>query len=272
MHTSISGGLHKSLERAHVLGCDTVQIFSHNPRGWQLTDIDSNEAALFRRLKKEFGIQPVYIHSNYLVNLSSTSAEIREKSIWMLEQELIRADAISADYVIVHSGVFTPERVDSISVMTESIRKVLKGRRFKAGLLIENTAGGESEDYVELISAIINESGSAGLCLDTCHAFAAGIDIRSISALKKLSNQIEQHLGTGKIKGIHLNDSRGGLGSRFDRHADIGKGKIGMDGMKTFLNFKPFVKIPLILETPRGHPGEDEMNLKTVRGLISGHV
>jgi deoxyribonuclease-4 len=269
VHTSIAGGLSLSLKRAGELGCTTMQMFSHNPRGWQLSDIDPGEAALFRSLKKELDIKPVFIHSSYLINVASADSFIREKSVLMLEEELRRADVIGAEYVIMHAGALDSGSPDSAIITINSIKRVLKGRAYKAGLLLENTAGGEGADYIKLLGLILKKTGAAGICLDTCHAFAAGTDIRTQEGLRALARELRAHIGINKVKGIHLNDSKGTLGSRIDRHEHIGKGKIGMAGMREFLHFKPFGNIPLILETPRDNPGDDPKNLKTVRELIS---
>jgi len=270
VHTSIAGGLSLSLRRASELGCNTVQIFSHNPRGWQLGEVDPKEARAFRKLKKEMDITPVFVHASYLINVASADLSVREKSVWMLEQEMLRADALGAEYVIIHTGAFDSGRAESIAITVDSIRKVLKGGRFKAGLLLENTAGreGESGAYIDLLGFILKETGAAGICLDTCHAFAAGTEIRTPEGLRRLAGELRTHIGANKIKAIHLNDSKGALGSRLDRHEHIGKGKIGLAGMRLFLNYKPFKNIPLILETPRKNPEDDPRNLKVVKELI----
>ena len=270
VHTSISGGLSLSLRRASELGCNTVQIFSHNPRGWQLAQVDPKEARLFRDLKKELDISPVFVHASYLINVASANLAIREKSVWMLEEEMLRADAIGADYVVMHTGVFDSGRLESIAITVESVRKVLKGGKFKAGLLLENTAGGEggSGSYIDMLGFILKETGAVGVCFDTCHAFVAGMEIRTPEGLRSLARELRAHIGLGRVKGIHLNDSKGGFGSRFDRHEHIGQGKIGTDGMRLFLNFKAFKDIPLILETPRDNPEDDPRNLAVVREFI----
>ena len=142
VHTSIAGGLEKSLARAKELGCDTLQIFSHNPRGWALSDIAPEDASLFRKTREKLGLDPVFIHSCYLINLVSQSLEIRERSLWMLGEELARADAIGADYVILHMGrAAGPDGIGELALQIKSVTRRKSKNRFRAGLLFENTAG-----------------------------------------------------------------------------------------------------------------------------------
>ncbi len=267
MHTSISGGLPESLRRARELGATAMQMFSHNPRGWAMRALSDAEAGEFRRLKRELGIRPVVIHASYLVNLTSAEGEIREKSIRMLKEELARGDAIGADYVVLHAGYqIGREEGGARPVLIKAIKTALAGRRGDTGLLIENTAGVS----VGEVARIAKEAGTAGICLDTCHAWAAGYDVGAPEGLALLKKEIGAAWDLKRVRVIHLNDSRGTIGSGWDRHDHIGKGKIGLEGMREFLAFKPFSDVPLILETPKDNPGDDRRNLETVRKLLAG--
>lgn len=263
MHTSIAGGLWRALERAHALGCTTLQIFSHNPRGWALADIPEEEARRFRRLREKLGLDPVFIHASYLINPASAEAALRERSIRMLSEELRRADMLGADFVIVHAG---PRGDSDDGQLIRSLRKVLpEGRKkFRAGLLLENAASREPASIATLAKAV-QDSGAAGLCLDTCHAFVSGYDIRATAVLKGLALQTEGI----KVHLIHLNDSKGQVGSGLDRHEHLGKGRIGIDGLARLVRFGSFRGLPLILETPKKFPGDDPMNLAAAKTLLS---
>ncbi|MDA8085178.1 MAG: deoxyribonuclease IV [Nitrospiraceae bacterium] len=280
VHTSIAGGLAKGLERARALGCSTLQIFSHNPRSWSLTDIPEEEARLFRSMREKLGLDPVFIHACYLINLSSSNAATRGKSIWMLAEELRRADRIGADYVIVHAGWPAAESSGGgpgYEALVQSIRTVLgKGRRkFRASLLLENTAlplqallqAAPVAASVKALSAAAAGSGAAGLCLDTCHAFASGYDIRTAEGIREIARQTE---GV-KIGLIHLNDSKGAIGSGLDRHEHLGAGRIGMEGLGRFLRHASFRRQPVVLETPKKKESDDPMNIENARMILANN-
>ncbi len=274
VHTSIAGGLHLSLERAKALGCNTVQIFSHNPRGWAVKTISKKEVSIFKLLRQRFNISPLYIHTSYLINMASRDNILRKKSIDLLVIEMDRADAIEADYVILHPGSASGDdkhvaRERAISALNE----VALIGRWRAGLLIENTAGEKGDISSEIVnlSEILNGVKGkfiSGICIDTCHAFAAGYDIRDDRGIQRISNEVKKCIGLDKVKLIHLNDSKGDVGSGIDRHEHIGLGKIGATGLRQFIHFTSFKDIPLILETPKKKESDDVMNLKKVRDMI----
>lgn len=274
VHTSIAGGLHLSLERAKALGCNTVQIFSHNPRGWAVKKISEEDISIFKSLRKKFNISPVYIHASYLINMASKDEILRKKSINLLTIEMDRADAIEADYVIFHTGSASGNdkhvaRKRAIS----SLNEVPLIGKWKAGLLIENTAGkkGDISSEIGNLSEILNGVEGkfiSGICIDTCHAFAAGYNIHDNRGILKISDDIRKHIGFDKLKLIHLNDSKGDVGSGVDRHEYIGLGKIGTAGLRRFINFTFFKDIPLILETPKKKESDDRRNLIKVRSMM----
>ncbi len=274
VHTSIAGGLHLSLERAKTLGCNTVQIFSHNPRGWAVKTISEEDVSMFKLLRQRFNISPLYIHTSYLINMASGDNILRKKSIALFVTEMDRADAIDADYVILHAGSASGDeehiaRKRAISALNE----VALIGRWKAGLLIENTAGerGDISSTVKNLSEIlagVRRKLISGVCIDTCHAFAAGYDLRDDIGIQKISNEIKKYIGLDKVKLVHLNDSKRDVGTGIDRHEHIGLGKIGPTGLRQFINFPSFKDIPLILETPKKKESDDVMNLKKVRDMI----
>lgn len=275
VHTSIAGGLHCSLERARELGCNTLQIFSHNPRRWSVKGRGPDEIRSFRKLRKTYDIAPVFIHTSYLINLASRDRDLIGKSIDMIIFEMNIADEIGADYIVLHTGSAAGEdpktarkrAIDCLSQVSE------KGK-WNAGLLLENTAGerGDVTSKIREISEISDKTPAglvSGICVDTCHAFSAGYDFRSIKGMKLISDEIDQYIGREKIKLLHLNDSKGVLGCRVDRHEHIGKGKIGMKGFRDLLNYPFFWDIPIILETPKKLEDDDKKNLKVVRNFIN---
>jgi len=274
VHTSIAGGLHLSLERAHALGCNTMQIFSHNPRGWAIKSITEEEASRFKSLRKQLNISPVCIHTSYLINMASGDMLLRKKSLDMLITEMERADTIGADYVVLHSGSASGDD-ESVSRNRAigALNEVARMGRWKAGLLIENTAGERGDisstvkDLAEIISGVKTPLIS-GICFDTCHAFASGYHMRDKKDIESIADEMENYAGLDKVKLIHLNDSKGDMGSCIDRHEHIGLGKIGMKGLRCFVDYQAFRDIPLILETPKKSDTDDLLNLAKVRKMI----
>jgi deoxyribonuclease-4 len=274
VHTSIAGGVHFSMERAKILGCNTVQIFSHNPRTWTVGSIPEDSALLFKKLRKSYDIDPVFIHCSYLVNLASSSSDVRERSIKLLIQEMVMADVLDADYVVLHTGSASQdtETVARARVIA-ALREVSEKRCGKANLLLENTAGerGDITSRMKDLAEIIDEADSPlirGVTIDTCHAFQAGYELTSTEGLTRMIEEIEASLGLERIKLIHLNDSKKSFHSKVDRHEHIGAGSIGKRGLQKLINHPLFMNIPLILETPKKNDDDDMRNLMVVRKLI----
>lgn len=274
VHTSIAGGLYLSLERARELRCDTVQIFSHNPRGWALTERGEDEADLFKGLADRYSIAPVVIHTSYLINPASANSELLKKSMDMVIGELNIADSIGARFVVLHTGSASGDDPKTARKRVSAfLREISKRGRWRAGLLLENTAGerGDIGSRIEDISDIMQgvpEGLISGLCLDTCHAFAAGYCLTSGEGIDSLAGDIRRYVGERAVELIHLNDSKGGISSGIDRHEHIGKGKIGLKGFLDLLCHPFYSGIPLILETPKRSKDDDVMNLRVVKGLL----
>jgi deoxyribonuclease-4 len=274
VHTSIAGGLSLSLERAHALGCNTMQIFSHNPRGWTIKEIPEEESARFKTLRQRLDISPVYIHTSYLINMASRDRILRRKSIDMLREEMNRADVLGADFVILHTGSASgdDDRLSRHRAIA-AVNEVAQAGTWQAGLLIENTAGERgdiSSQITDLAEILHGVHGSLikGICFDTCHAFSAGYDMRDDQGIQMIVREIETHITVQKVKLIHLNDSKGEKSSGIDRHEHIGLGKIGLTGLRHFIQGRLFSPIPLILETPKKQESDDPRNLRTVRKML----
>jgi deoxyribonuclease-4 len=273
VHTSIAGGLHLGLERAKTLRCNTLQIFSHNPRGWAVKSISEEEASIFKSLRSRLGMTPLYIHASYLINMASRDRNLQKKSIALLAKEMEMADVLGAEYVVLHPGSASGDDEDiARKRAVDALREVALMGQWKTGLLIENTAGkrGDISSKMANISDILGDAkGSlmAGVCIDTCHAFAAGYDIRTEAGIQRFAEEIEKHIGLDKVKLVHLNDSKENIGSGIDRHEHISLGKIGTRGFRLFLNYLSFKNIPLILETPKKSETDDYQNLIRVRRM-----
>jgi deoxyribonuclease-4 len=274
VHTSIAGGIHLSLERARELGCTTVQLFSHNPRTWVMNEIAEVSRVRFRELKHSYDMRPIFIHTSYLINLASSSREVREKSMQLLIRELDHADSLDADYLVLHTGSASQDTGETgRKKAVEALKRVSEKGTWRTKILLENTAGerGDISSRVEDLAEIMGSTGSVligGVCIDTCHAFQAGYDIAKKAGLLEIAQEIERHIGFDSVKLIHLNDSKRGFHSRVDRHDHIGSGSIGKDGLRRFINHSAFRDVPLILETPKKSEDDDPRNLKIVRSFF----
>ena len=274
VHTSIAGGISKSVERAAALGCSTMQIFSHSPRQWRRTAIADEEAERFADLRQEHDINPVFIHASYLINLASHSSELLGKSIELLSYELSIADQLGVEYVVLHTGSASGE--DGKKARKRAVKAILKAvsaGQYKSAILLENTAGerGDITSSIANLADIIDESNSdsiAGICIDTCHAFSAGYDLIRPEGTDRLFTEIKKYVGLEKLKLIHLNDSKRPMGSGVDRHEHIGKGFIGNDGFRNLISDKRIRNIPMVLETPKKAEDDDKNNLIKVFGFI----
>jgi deoxyribonuclease-4 len=275
VHTSIAGGVSRSIERAAQLGCNTIQIFSHSPRQWKKTRIPAAEVNQFAELRQKYEIRPVFVHASYLINLASLSSVVVKKSIDLLSYEMANADLIGAEYVVLHTGSASGEDENTARKKAAiALRKSIDKKKSKASIILENTSGqrGDITSSIHALADIIDLCSSdriAGICIDTCHAFASGYDIKSREGLNKLIKEIKKYIGIDKLKLIHLNDSKKPLGSGVDRHEHIGRGSIGIDGFRNILSDRRITNVPIILETPKDDEHDDRKNLKTVFALLN---
>ena len=272
VHTSIAGGLHLSIERAKQLGCTTIQIFSHNPRQWDTPTITDEDIHMFRELRVKHDINPVYIHASYLINLCSSKEDIYNKTIDLVEKEMDMADALGADYVVIHPGSSSDgNKKDARKRVINSLHSLSARKRWSAKVLLENTAGkrGDTSSRLEELSQMLNANSDiiGGICIDTSHAYSAGYDITDKSGLTDFIKEIQTYIGLDRLKLIHLNDSKKPYNSKVDRHEHIGRGFIGKEAIKRFLRHTAFYGIPVILETPKKSEKDDMMNLKMVRSF-----
>jgi len=274
---SIAGGYFKAVEHAHACGCDVVQLFTKNNNQWRAKVIGQEDVGLFARALKERKIAHPISHASYLINLASPVEALRQKSIESMIVELERADLLGIPYVIVHPGAHTTLSADEgIALVAASIDEVhRRAPRAKALVTLELTAGqgtclGCSLEQLATMVRDVKRSDRVGICVDTCHAFAAGVDLADRKAYLAFWREFDRLLGLDRLKAIHLNDSKRELGSRVDRHEHIGRGKIGVEAFRSILRDKRLRGVPMYLETPKGeHEGEqwDVINLRTLREL-----
>lgn len=272
VHTSIAGGIHLAIERARDLGCNTLQLFSHSPRNWRRPEISYESVKRFKELRKIYEIEPVFVHSSYLINIASPDRTLIARSMNMLLWELEAAQLLGADYLILHPGSSSIDMIEGRKRAKRVLREITKKGRWKVRLLLENTAGERGdisstvEDLAELLEASHGIAG--GICLDTCHAFQAGYELRNVEGIERLVDKIHRFIGEDVVKLIHLNDSKKPLASRIDRHEHIGKGKIGNEGFRILLSNPAFSDVPIILETPKKTERDDVMNLRRVQRIL----
>jgi deoxyribonuclease IV len=269
-HVSISGGYQNALIEAKRLGADAIQIFTKNQRFWREKEVSENEGLIFREEMKKYGVKQAFSHSIYLISLGSENEEIVEKSLLSLSMELERCRVLGLTHTVLHPGSAGKFGItEGILRIGENIKHVLKATKNNpVKILLENTAGGGSsvggkiENIADLIDYI--KSPRMGLCIDTCHAFAAGYDIRTKKGTENLLELIDKKIGLEKLLCFHLNDSKGALGSKIDRHAHIGQGLIGLEPFKYIM--QNFDHVPKVIETPK-EDDADVMNLELLRKL-----
>lgn len=278
-HQSIAGGYYKAVEIAHRTGCECVQIFSKNNNQWRAKPISPEEAQQFRDALKTLGVSHPISHDSYLINLGSPDDELWKKSIDAFVVELQRAEQLGIPYVVTHPGSYTTSTeargLKRISRALNEVDRQTKG--IAAKCLLENTAGQGSnlgwrfEHLVAIRDGLRDPDRLGGVCIDTCHLFAAGYALSTEKDVKATLRQIDKTIGLEQVKAFHLNDSKAKFGSRVDRHAGIGRGEIGLEAFRVLMNDRRLRRTPMYLETPKGlENGEDldEINLRVLRGLI----
>lgn len=254
-HVSIAGGISNSVVRAGQILCDSFQIFTRNQRQWTPPPLDEEEARMFREGLGSTTMGPVLVHGSYLLNPASDREEIRRKTFSALVDELERCNRLGLERLVIHPGSHLGNGIETgISLVSEMLDRVFEVTT-SVKVLLETTAGqgngigSKIEELAEIIRS--TEDGSRlGICLDTCHMFSAGFDLTTEEGYGKTMDRIESIIGIERILGIHLNDSNNALGSRKDRHANIGEGEMGLDPFRFLVNDHRLENIPMILETP----------------------
>src|SRR4051795_2313860 len=273
-HVSPAGGPAKAVERGAELGAEAIQIFNQSPRMWRPRHYGDDEVAAYREALDGSSVQALLIHAVYLLNCASEDKEIREKSLTSLIASLEAGAKLGAVAVVLHSGSALKGKVPpAIKRAGKTIKKALDATDHCA-LHLENTAGAGGtlgRSFGELADLIDAAGGDKrlGMCLDSCHLYASGFDIRTAEGLTQVLDQCDEIVGLERLGALHFNDSQGGLGSNRDRHADVGQGELGEDGCAVFLSEPRFDGLPVILETPgpdkKGPSREDLELCRTLR-------
>ena len=274
-HESVSGGLHLAFDRIQQVGGNCLQIFTRNQRQWAAPALTVDEIATFRTAHQHHGDMIVAAHASYLVNLASGKEELLGKSIHNLGLELDRCSQLGIPYVVLHPGSHGGDGIEvGLKRFACGLDMVLGASDGQVQILVETTAGqgtGLGSRFEELAYILENSRYPAllGVCIDTCHIFAAGYELRSSVGYAATVAALEKTVGLDKVRCIHLNDSKTGLGSKVDRHEHIGKGAIGLDGFRNLLQDSRFSDRPMILETPKGDDLDKDLeNLQVLRLLL----
>lgn len=276
-HVSIAGGISNSVDNAKRIGCSAFQIFSRNPRGWAAKPLMDNDVKTFREKLTKSGINKssVIVHMPYLPNLSGPAGELYNKSVNTLCEEMERCSVLGISYLVIHLGSHMGR--GSKSGMNQLVQAIISAREKSKTkddpiVLLENNAGqknsiGEKFEDIRFILDSLDSKGY-GVCLDTCHLFASGYDMRTKENVSNIIETFDKVVGLKTLRLVHLNDSKAGLGSNLDRHEHIGLGSIGMEGFESIVNHKAVRDLPLIMETPIDQRRQDEQNLNIVLKLV----
>lgn len=272
-HVSAAGGVSKAFQRGVDIGCSAIQIFSKNQKQWKPKPFDDEEVTAYHDEQERTEIGTVIIHDSYLINLCAPDPAMLKKSHTAFEDEIYRADLLKVPYLIFHPGAHLGKGEEwGIKMIAESLNKSIdKFPDSRVMLLLETTAGqgtgiGYTFEQLRSIIDLVDDDNRMGVCLDTCHVFAAGYDIRTNESYNAVFKEFDEVLSLDRLKVIHVNDSKKAYGSRVDRHANLGEGEIGRKAFDLLVNDERLLNIPMILETPGG----DEMfkkNLKLLKKL-----
>jgi deoxyribonuclease IV len=277
IHTSSAGGVENAAERASRLGCNTFQIFSSSPRQWAAYELGRPQCEQMKRLREKYDLKPLVIHTNYLVNLASTTEAFLKKSIEAFRGEIERALVLGAEYLVLHPGSFKgANREKGLLQTAAAIATASHGLDLaKSGLtiLIENTAGAEfslggSFEQVAEVIGHLRDHVPVGACIDTCHTHVAGYDIVSEEGFRQTLTQLDEIIGLKNVPVWHCNDAKSARGSKLDRHQQIGKGTIGLEPFRRLLHDPRLVQAAFIAETPTDAPGDDRRNVAALKRLV----
>ena len=270
-HMSVAGGLDKAFERADALGCESMQIFTRSQRQWQARPVSLQEAEGFYRAWQRSNVKAVVSHASYLINIASPDAAVRAKSAAALREEVERCRHLNIDDIVLHPGFAMDAGIDAATAnIAETLLRLFDAtQEYKTRILLETMAGqgtcvgGDLAHFTEILDKA-NWHPRIGLCIDTCHVFAAGYDLRSSDAYERLVAAADKHVGLSRVRCWHLNDSKVARGTHLDRHAHLGEGEIGLHPFALLMNDERFEETPTILETPKEGVG-DEGNLSFLR-------
>jgi deoxyribonuclease-4 len=273
-HISTQGGLHTVFERAAAIKATALAMFAKNSNQWKGKTLTEEAIAEFREARN---VRPIVTHASYLINLATTNPEFHAKSIAGMIDELDRAERLGIHAVVLHPGAHlgagVDAGVDQIARSLDQIHAAIPNHRVVT--LLETAAGqgsclGCTFEELGQVMSLVDDKRRVGICIDTCHVFAAGYDIRTRPGYERMIEEVEQHVGVDNVGAFHINDSKRELGSRVDRHEHIGKGELGLDAFSFVLNDPRFARIPKLIETPKTvETASDRKNLRLLRSLMS---
>jgi deoxyribonuclease-4 len=274
-HMSIAGGLHRAIERGEAAGCSVVQIFLKNQLQWTAKAYTAQEIAAFRTAWKASGIRTVFAHSSYLINLAAPAATDWRRAVEAFHDELERAEALALPFLVIHPGSHRGEGLEAgVARIARALDlAIARTRGYRVMVLLENTAGGGDtvgrsfEELASLLTAV-KEPERVGVCLDTCHLFAAGYDVRKREGYEAAMRTCARLIGITRVRAFHLNDAKAPLGSGLDRHEKIGRGTMGVSAFRLLMKDRRFAGVPMVLETPKDpEPRADRAALALLRRL-----
>jgi len=274
LHISSAGSLDLAFDRALELGANTFQMFTRNPNQWRFRPIPDETVAAFRDKRKSSRFAKIVDHMPYLPNLASPDRSTMKISRYTLDEEVKRCDTLGVDYLVIHLGSHLGKGAAvGMANIAEACNQAIAGSDGQTTVLLENMAGqknsvGARFEEIRGILDRVRESRRVGVCIDTCHLYASGFDIGSDEAVKNTMGLFDEVVGLDRFKVVHLNDSKGALGSRLDRHENIGKGKIGRKGIRSFLHYPGVQERPLIMETPYRDIRAMRASIRLVRALL----
>lgn len=273
-HMSISGGLHKAAQRAKAIGCTTMQIFTKNNKAWFGKKLQKEEINLFKQAVKEAGLSKIMVHTSYLINIGSSRPEVEKKSIVALKHELHRCEELNIPYLVLHPGSHLGAGEEKcIKKVAKNLAAVLHDATGETMILLETMSGqgtniGYTFEQLRQIYDLCTQHKHLGICLDTCHIFAAGYDFSTTESYKAMWQKFKKIIGMRKLKAIHLNDSLEPFGSKKDRHANIGKGEIPRKTFALIMNDKSLAAIPKVLETPAERDTTYQHEIQLLRKMV----
>jgi len=274
-HMSIAGGLHRALERGREVGCSVVQIFLKNQLQWAARPYTAEDVADFKAGRRRTGIRTVFAHSSYLINLAAADPREWQRAVEAFHDELERAEMLELPFVVIHPGSHRGEGLDAGGArIARALDTVLQRTRgYRVMVLLENTAGGGAtigrsfEELAALLGAVAQPE-RVGVCLDTCHLFAAGYDVRTLEGYQSTMKSCARLIGLQRVRAFHLNDAKAPLGSGLDRHEKIGAGAMGSAAFRLLIRDRRFARVPMALETPKEpEPKADRDALALLRRL-----
>ncbi len=273
-HVSISGGFHTAFDRAESIGCTSMQIFTKSNRQWAAKPITQSEINAFQERWLQSTVKLVVAHAAYLINIGSSQQELQQKSIAALIIELERCQALGIPFLVLHPGIATNSIAECLDLISQHLDYVLDHVKGNTKILLENTAGqGSAVGYtLEQLAAIyqkIKNKDRVGFCIDTCHAFAAGYDLRTQDGYNTFWKNFDTILSIDNLHAIHINDSKKELNSHVDRHEHLGLGKLGIEPFQHLINDPRFFNVPKILETPYEELNDYIQDMKKVKSLLS---